>query len=152
MIVAVSIIVGFKSTISEQVFGFSSHLEIVNFDSNNSFESMPIFADSSLEKKLNAEENVVHIQKYATKPAIIKVNNTARGIIVKGIDDSYNWTFIKNHLVDGELLTFPFDTTTDDVIVSKTLANLLQLSVGDKFSTSFVPNDANDNSQPRLVR
>lgn len=149
MIVAVSIIVGFKSTISEQVFGFSSHLEIVNFDSNNSFESMPIFADSSLEKKLNDEENVVHIQKYATKPAIIKVNNTARGIIVKGIDDSYNWTFIKSHLVDGELLTFPFDTTTDDVIVSKTLANLLQLSVGDKFSTSFVPNDANKKVRKR---
>lgn len=149
MIVAVSVIIGFKSTISEQIFGFSSHLEIVNLDANNSFESIPIYADSSLEKNLNDEESVVHIQKYATKPAIIKVNNTARGIIVKGIDDSYNWSFIREHIVEGELLTFPTDTTTDDVIVSKTLANLLQLSVGDKFSTSFVPNDVNKKVRKR---
>ncbi len=149
MIVAVSVIVGFKSTISEQVFGFSSHLEIVNLDSNNSFESVPIFADSSLEKHLNDDENVVHVQKYATKPAIIKVNNTARGIIVKGIDTSYNWTFIKKHLIEGELVSFPTDTTTDDVVVSKTLANLLQLTIGDKFSTSFVPNDANKKVRKR---
>lgn len=149
MIVAVSVIVGFKSTISEQVFGFSSHIEIVNFDSNNSFESVPIYADSLLEKNLSAENNVVHIQKYATKPAIIKVNNTARGIIVKGIDNSYNWTFIQKHLIEGEILSFPRDTTTDEVVVSKTLANLLQLSIGDKFSTSFVPNDANKNVRKR---
>ncbi len=150
MIIAVSVILGFKSTISEQIFGFSSHLEIVNFDSNNSFESNPIAADSSLEMDLRNEENVTHIQVYATKPAIIKVNNTARGIIVKGINNSFDWNFIQKHLVAGELLSFSADTTTDDVVISKTLADLLQLSVGDKFPTSFVPNDANKKVRKRV--
>jgi len=52
MIIAVSVIIGFKSTISEQIFGFSSHIEIVNFDSNNSFESIPIQKDPFLEQNI----------------------------------------------------------------------------------------------------
>lgn len=149
MIIAVSVIVGFKSTISEQIFGFSSHIEIVNFDSNTSFESLPVRADSTLIAELRNEKNVAHVQIYATKPALVKVNNTVRGIIVKGIDDSYNWKFIQDNLVEGEILAFPADTTTDNVVISRKLADLLQLSLGDKFTTSFVPNDSNKKVRKR---
>lgn len=149
MIIAVSVIVGFKSTISEQIFGFSSHIEIVNFDTNTSFESLPIRTDSTLLEELRSEENVTHVQIYATKPALVKVNNTVRGIIVKGIDDSYNWKFIQDHLLEGEILSFPHDTTTDNAVISRKLANLLQLSLGDKFTTSFVPNDSNKKVRKR---
>ena len=149
MIIAVSVIVGFKSTISEQIFGFSSHIEIVNYDSNTSFESLPIRKDENIMQNIENEDFVTHIQLYATKPAIVKVHGTARGIIVKGIDNSYNWEFIENHLVAGEKISFPQDTTTDNVIISKILANLLQLSVGDKFTTSFVPNDSNKKVRKR---
>lgn len=149
MIVAVSVIIGFKSTISEQIFGFSSHIEIVNFDSNTSFESLPIRKDNDLITNIENEDFVTHVQTFATKPAIVKVNGTARGIIVKGIDDSYNWDFIGKHIIDGEQISFPKDTTTDNVIISKILADLLQLSVGDKFTTSFVPNDSNKKVRKR---
>ena len=149
MIIAVSVIVGFKSTISEQIFGFSSHIEIVNYDSNTSFESLPIRKDENIMQNIENEDFVTHIQLYATKPAIVKVHGTARGIIVKGIDNSYNWEFIENHLVAGEKISFSKDTTTDNVIISKILANLLQLSVGDKFTTSFVPNDSNKKVRKR---
>ncbi|MCQ2605096.1 MAG: ABC transporter permease [Bacteroidales bacterium] len=149
MIIAVSIIVGFKSTISEQIFGFSSHIEIVNFDNNSSYETLPIQKDSNLIKNLQNEEIVTGVQVYATKPGLIKVNNTARGIIVKGIDETYNWHFIEKHLIEGSILQFPPDTTTDNVVISKTLANLLGLSISDKFTTSFVPNDANKKVRKR---
>ena len=149
MIIAVSVIVGFKSTISEQIFGFSSHIEIVNYDSNTSFESLPIRKDENIMQNIENEDFVTQIQLYATKPAIVKVHGTARGIIVKGIDNTYNWEFIENHLVAGEKISFPKDTTTDNVIISKILANLLQLSVGDKFTTSFVPNDSNKKVRKR---
>ncbi len=149
MIIAVSVIVGFKSTISEQIFGFSSHIEIVNFDNNSSYETLPIQKDPTLISNLKKEKNVTAVQVYATKPGLIKVNNTARGIIVKGIDTTYNWSFIQNHLIDGETLTFPSDTTTDNVVISKTLADLLGLSLHDKFTTSFVPNDANKKVRKR---
>lgn len=149
MIIAVSVIIGFKSTISEQIFGFSSHIEIVNFDSNNSFESIPIQKDPFLEQNIQADDNVVHIQTYATKPGIIKVNHTARGIIVKGIDSTFDWNFLSKHLIEGSRIELPNDTTTDEVLISNSLAQLLQLSVGDRFSTSFVPNDANKKVRKR---
>jgi len=37
MIVSVSVIIGFKTTISDKIFGFSSHIQIVNFDTNTSY-------------------------------------------------------------------------------------------------------------------
>ncbi|MCQ2959141.1 MAG: ABC transporter permease [Bacteroidales bacterium] len=149
MMIAISVIVGFKSTISEQIFGFSSHIEIVNFDTNNSFESLPITTDQAIIENIKKEDAVVHIQTYATKPALVKVNGTARGIVVKGIDSTYNWDFIEKHLVEGKRIEFPTDTTTDNVVISKTLANLLQLSIGDKFITSFVPNDSHKKVRKR---
>ena len=72
MIIAVSVIVGFKSTISEQIFGFSSHIEIVNFDMNSSFESLPVRTDSTLLAELRNEEKITHrVEKYRTSPTLL---------------------------------------------------------------------------------
>ena len=54
---------------------------------NSSFESLPVRTDSTLLAELRNEEKITHVQIYATKPALVKVNNTVRGIVVKGIDD-----------------------------------------------------------------
>jgi lipoprotein-releasing system permease protein len=42
MILAVAILTGFKKQIREKVVGFGSHIQIMNFDSNISFETTPI--------------------------------------------------------------------------------------------------------------
>ena len=42
MILAVAILTGFKQEIREKVVGFGSHIQIMNFDSNISFETTPI--------------------------------------------------------------------------------------------------------------
>ena len=141
MIVAISIIFGFKSTISEKIFGFSSHIQVVNFDSNTSFESIPITKDTFLYQNICKNPIVLHCNPYATKPAIVKANNTVKGVVVKGIDATYNWDFFTKHIIEGSSFTIP-DTITDKVLISKTLAKLLQLKVGSSFITTFVPNEA----------
>ncbi|HNW57661.1 MAG TPA: ABC transporter permease, partial [Bacteroidales bacterium] len=42
MILAVAILTGFKKEIREKVVGFGSHIQIMNFDSNISFETTPV--------------------------------------------------------------------------------------------------------------
>lgn len=148
MIIAVSIIIGFKTTISDKIFGFSSHIQIVNFDSNTSYESFPIEKDTFLYQNLQTNPNVTHVQVYATKPGIIKANNSVRGVIVKGIDNTYNWDFFKQHLVAGNPFSIP-DTLTDRVLISKKIASMLQLKVGSSFITTFVPNEAGKRPRKR---
>jgi len=140
MIAAVSIIIGFKSTISEKIFGFSSHIQIVNFDANTSFETIPISKDSVLYTELSRKDYVKHIQYFATKPGIIKANETVKGIVVKGIDENYNWDFFNDQIIEGTPFNIP-DTLTDRVLISLSIAKLLQLKVNDSFITTFVPNE-----------
>lgn len=148
MIVSVSVIIGFKSTISDKIFGFSSHIQIVNFDTNTSYESVPIRKDSILLQSLTALPDVEHIQTFATKPGIIKVNKAVKGIIVKGIDKSFNPDFFEKHKVEGSLFTIP-DTLTNMVLISKHIADLLQLHVGESFITTFVPNESGKRPRKR---
>jgi lipoprotein-releasing system permease protein len=139
MIVAVSIIVGFKSTISEKIFGFSSHIQIVNYDNNNSFEASPILFNATLQQEIAQEKEVAHVQRFATKPGIVRANNSVKGVIVKGVAEDYNWDFFEKHCIAGS----PFrigDSITNQVLISKQLADMLQVEVGNTIITTFVPN------------
>lgn len=42
MIVTLAVVTGFKNEIRNKVIGFGSHIQIINYDSNESFESNPI--------------------------------------------------------------------------------------------------------------
>ena len=41
MIVAISVVVGFKQEITQKVAGFGSHIQVVNFDNNSTYELQP---------------------------------------------------------------------------------------------------------------
>ncbi|MDR2962266.1 MAG: ABC transporter permease [Bacteroidales bacterium] len=146
MIVAVSVILGFKSTISEKIFGFSAHIQIVNYDTNNSFEAQPISFNATLAHEIAQEPTVSHIQRFATKPGIVRANTSVKGVIVKGIGEDYDWSFFENHLVAGSTFAVG-DSMTNKVLISKQLADVLQVEVGNSIVTTFVPSTAG--KQPR---
>ena len=75
MILAVSILTGFKKQIREKVVGFGANIQIVNFDSNLSFETAPVNKDQDFVGKIKMIPGVSHIQVYATKPGIIKTRD-----------------------------------------------------------------------------
>jgi len=81
MIVAVCIIVGFKKEIRAKVIGFGSHIQITAFDSNASYEYMPIAISDTLLAKLNANPAISHIQEFITKPGIIKTDEDFMGVV-----------------------------------------------------------------------
>ena len=47
MLVSIAIVTGFKNEISRKVVGFGSHISITNYDSNSSFETVPISGEQS---------------------------------------------------------------------------------------------------------
>jgi len=146
MIVAVSVILGFKNTISEKIFGFSAHIQIVNYDSNTSFEASPILFDADLQKEIAQEKQVAHVQRFATKPGIVRANNSVKGVIVKGVAEDYNWDFFEKHRIAGSTFRTG-DSVTNQVFISKQLADMLQVEVGSSLVTTFVPSAAG--KQPR---
>lgn len=137
MIITVSVVTGFKNKISYKVFGFGSHVQVVNFDSNTSYETIPITANPRMAEEISMIPDVKHIQVYATKPGIIKTDTEIQGVVLKGVDRDYDWNFFKENLVSGEIFSVT-DTLTNNILISKYIASLLKLKVTDEIAMYFV--------------
>ena len=133
MIVAMSVVVGFKQEITQKVAGFGSHIQVVNFDNNSTYEMQPIYVSDSLLQAIRAIEHVTHVSTFASKPGIIKTDSAFQGIIFKGTD---YWTYFEQNIVEGTL-----PTEANEVLLSTELAKQLQLHVGDNFLCYFVQDD-----------
>lgn len=138
MILSVCITVGFKREIRDKIIGFNSHIQIVNFDGNMSYETQPICVSDSLINTINNKPEVRHSEVFATKPGIIKTDNDFQGIVFKGVDKDYDWTFFKQNLIEGSILSNPDSTNANQVIVSKQIADKLKFKVGDSFFSYFI--------------
>lgn len=141
MILSVAIVVGFKKEVRNKVIGFGSHIQITNFDNNSSFESTPIAVSDSLLQALQAFPGVRHVETYATKMGIMKTETDFQGVVLKGVDTDFDWSFFRNNLKEGEMLTINPDKTSTDVVISRYLSDLLGLKLGDSFLTYFVQED-----------
>jgi len=136
MIISVAVLTGFKKEITDKLVGFSSHIQLVSLNNNASFETDPI-PRYSTRHILEGIDGVAHYHAFATKPGIIKVNTDIQGVVLKGIDDDYDWTFLADFLVEGQILEYP-DKAGNGVLVSSKLAALLKLELGDKMPTYFI--------------
>ncbi len=141
MIISVSIVVGFKQEIRNKVIAFGSHIQITNFDSNETYETKPVTVSDSLITSLAQTEGVRHIQRFATKPGIIKTDDEVQGVVLKGIDKNFDWEFYKPNLTVGDTLTLNDSVVSKQVLISEYLANLLQLKTGDSFLTYFMEDE-----------
>lgn len=138
MIIAVAIITGFKNEISEKTIGFGSHIQILNFDRNISFETTPINSNQEFIPELLSIDGIKHIQPFAVKPGIIKTDTDIQGVVLKGITKDFDWSFFQKNLKQGNILSLNDSTTSNNVVISKTLSLLLSLDIGDKFDMFFV--------------
>ncbi len=85
MIITIFIVVGFKQTIREKVVGFGAHIQVVNFDNNNTYEMQPICINDTLLNKIRSVEGVLSATPFTTKPGMIKTQDAFQAIIFKGI-------------------------------------------------------------------
>jgi lipoprotein-releasing system permease protein len=138
IILSASIVIGFKKEVRNKVIGFGSHIQLSNFDSNTSYETHPIAVSDTLMDEIRRMPAIRHVQKVATKPGIIKTGDNSQGIILKGIDADYDWDFFRNNLLEGEILSIHPDSMTNNVLISKTIADKLSLKLGDSFVTYFI--------------
>ena len=141
MILSLAIGFGFKKEIRQKIIGFGSHIQIMNYDYNQSYETNPISPSTELLESLEKIQGVKHIQKFATKPGMIKTGNAIQGVVLKGISTDFNWDFFKGIIVDGDTLQIDASKRTDGILVSRKLSQMLHLSVGDDLRMFFLQKD-----------
>ena len=138
MILSVAVVIGFKKEIRDKVIGFGSHIQISNFEINSSYEMKPIAVSDSLPTYLQDRFNVLRVDRFATKPGIIKTPDDYQVVVFKGVDEHYNWDFFRSNLIEGTVLNVRSDSILSDVLISRTIADKLNLKPGDSFTAYFV--------------
>lgn len=141
MIIAVSVIIGFKSEVRDKIIGFGSHIQITNSDAARSFETRPIAVTDSMIAALADNPAVKHVQRYSTKPGMIKTFDAFQGMVLKGIGPEYSTSFFRRHLVEGEFPQFSDSASTNRVVVSRAIADKMKLKLGDKIDTYYIQDD-----------
>jgi lipoprotein-releasing system permease protein len=138
MILAVAILTGFKKQIREKVVGFGSHIQIMNYDSNISFETTPISDTQKFIPRIKQIPGIEHIEVFATKAGIIRTDEDIQGVVLKGIGSDFDWSYFRSNMVDGSVFTVTDTGRTDKVIISKKIADMLRLKTGDSFEMLFI--------------
>ena len=146
MIVATAIVTAFKQEISSKVVGFGSHIQIINYDTNTSYETEPVSKNQPFYPSLQDIPGIKHIQIFGIKAGIIKTKKEIQGVVLKGIGEDFDWHFFKKNLVDGSIFHVTDSVRTNKVLISKKLSDLLELKTGDSFIMYFVQ------EPPRLRR
>ena len=141
MIVTVSVVVGFKHQVRDKVVGLGSDMIVTHFDTQKSYETEPVYVNDSLMHVLQASEGVKHVQRYSTKAGMIMTDDDFLGMVLKGVAEEYDWLFLKRHLQEGEIPVFTDTASTNRTLISRTIANKLNLKVGDKLYTYYVDGD-----------
>ncbi|MFT4754170.1 MAG: lipoprotein-releasing system permease protein [Salibacteraceae bacterium] len=145
MIISVAIVTGFQKEIREKIIGFGGHIQISNFQSTDGFETIPISTDQEFYPALDTLDQVSNIQIYANIAGILKTKEEILGVVLKGIGQDFDWTFFKDYMVAGEILSFQDSTKSNEVIISQKIALKMNLHVSDKFIVFFI----DDNNKPR---
>ncbi|MFI3263060.1 MAG: FtsX-like permease family protein [Rikenellaceae bacterium] len=138
MIVAISVIVGFKEHITSKVTGFNSHITISKLDINRSYASKPIAATPSFLDEIRQLEGVKSLNGYTIKPGVIENDDLIEGVVLKGVDINFDTTFLANFMVEGSIMNLNTETQEKTIVISSTLANLLNFKVGDKARMMFI--------------
>ncbi|MBT8204877.1 MAG: ABC transporter permease [Eudoraea sp.] len=138
MLVAIATGVGLKEKIREKVSVFNGHIQIYNFDNNQSDVSVvPVSLNQDFYPKFDGVEGISHVQAVATKAGIIRTADTFEGIIAKGVGPDYQWSVFSEYLLEGRIPNYN-EELNDEVLISRLMANRLQLGLGDTFFTFFL--------------
>ena len=130
MIVSVSVVLGFKHTIRDKAIGFGSHITVAEFSTINGINQYPICMDDSMVNLLRKINGVKHVQRFAMTQGILKTENDFLGVMFKGVDEQFDTTFVHQYLVEGTIPTFSGTSSKQQILISKLMADKLQLHAG----------------------
>jgi len=139
MILSLAVVRGFKQEIREKMRGFAGDIQVVKYDLNESYENSPFDEDTKFEKQALSKRLITHVMPFATKPGIIRAKDEIEGVVLKGVEKNYDWTFFKKIMITGKVIDFTDSVAAQkQIMISQQTADRLKLKVGDNILMYFV--------------
>lgn len=141
MIVAFLILFGFKREIREKLVSFGAHFQISQFTLSNAVDHDPISINNVFAKEVGEYDFIDHVQKYAYKPGLLRTPEEVYGVLLKGVAEDFDLDRFKQNMVEGRFIQFADSGYSSETVISRKIANALQLSVGSDVIIMFIQSD-----------
>ncbi len=141
MLISVSVVVGFKRTIREKVVGFGGNIQVANFFTLQSADVYPIVVNDSMLNVMTDIPGVCHAERFCLTQGMLKTDDDFLGVTLKGVAQEWDSTFIRSNLKEGYLPTFSADSSSNKLVVSRSIANKLRLEVDQRVFAYFFDGD-----------
>jgi len=137
-LISFMILGGFQNEISNKVFSFTGHFQVMRFMSGNAFEESPTTKKSDFYREFQSQDYIAHVQTFAHKAGLLKGDNEVEGVLMKGIGPDFDSLAFKGSIKKGRFIAFAEDGASNEVLLSTKIANKLLLDVGDRVTMYFV--------------
>jgi lipoprotein-releasing system permease protein len=155
-VVTVAIVTGFQHEVRNKITGFNAPLFISKKGTKQIYEGDAVFKDQKALTELSGINGLKGISPVVFKPAMLqstRFSDTIHlsngkdslinrqdilGVVMKGVVEEYDWTFIRQHLVSGRILNF--QSKQEELVLSKRMADQLNYSLNDTISVYYVKN------------
>lgn len=152
MMISMATGMGLQKKIRQKLSGFNGHIQITNFDNNNSeITLIPVTTNQQFYPEFSGVSGIKNVQVFATKAGIIRTESDFEGIIFKGVSADYDWTFFSEYLKEGTLPDYEGDVSSE-VLISREISNRLGIDLGDEFNILFVKEDPSKAPWVRVVK
>lgn len=138
MLISLCVVLGFKHEVSSKVTGFGGHIQVLSLTQNEDYEMLPIITNDTLNQKVRRVKGITHTQAFANKIGILKTNENFRGLTFKGVGEDYDLSFFRQSLVEGKMPQFSAKKSSNEILLSRQVANELGVKVGDKIFAYFM--------------
>ena len=129
---------GLQEKIKSKTTAFNGHISITPFENNESQISvLPFKDDFNLKKTIKKNKGINIINSVAFDGVILKNKNDFEGGLFKGVNSDYTWNIIKDFLVEGKYPSIDKNEISNEIILSKSLANRLSIELGNTIDLYF---------------
>lgn len=137
IMVTLSVVVGFKQSIDTLLSAASADI-VVTAPQSMGIVSPVLLEHGDMIDAIIQRQGVERYSRYIAKEGVVKSDDNIVGVMLKGVDSLYNFSFFEESLVCGSLPRIGCEPRTRDVILSSDVAQKMAVDVGDRIEMVFV--------------
>jgi len=140
MIITLAFANGFQEKVSQKVFSFWGHIRIQEKQPFKALiaEETPLVKNDSLVDIIKKDARIASIHPFATKYGMLKTKDEMEGVLVKGLDSTYDFDHIRDFIKEGRTIQFKDSSYNREILLSSYTAGQLGLKLNDRILIYFI--------------
>ncbi|MBO7479692.1 MAG: ABC transporter permease [Bacteroidales bacterium] len=143
IIVALCVVRGFRSEIRFKTSGYMGDLALVVPGQTPMNDAFPFTDSISILDGMLSKGYVKHIQRVAYSSGLVREGEELLGSYFKGVDSLYDFSFFASCLDAGELPDYSSTLPSNDILISRRIADKMGYEVGSSVPAFFIKEKVN---------